>query len=56
MRVDLFHRLVDAENPKCAEHHADIVAGSDAFHTQSRFAGNTTSDEQSFLTGGGFSG
>ncbi|WP_245283669.1 DUF924 family protein [Bradyrhizobium sp. URHD0069] len=23
--VDLFRRLVDAENPKCAEHHADIV-------------------------------
>jgi hypothetical protein len=31
-------------------------AGSDAFHTATRFAGNTTSDEQSFLTSGGLSG
>jgi uncharacterized protein (DUF924 family) len=53
MRVDLFRRLVDAENPKCAEHHADIVG---VFHTATRFAGNTRSDEQSFLTSGGFSG
>jgi uncharacterized protein (DUF924 family) len=55
--VGLFRETGNTENLEYAELHADIIRRFGRFPHRNRVLGRmTTSDEQAFLDGGGFSG
>jgi len=55
--VALFHALGESENAKYSEDHADIVRRFGRFPHRNRVLGRaTTTEEQTFLDDGGFSG
>ena len=55
--IELFSKTSNTEQQKYAEHHADIVRRFGRFPHRNQILGRmTTTEEQAFLDGGGFSG